>query len=80
MPKGYHHVTRDQRFQITLLKSMKYSVRGIAAQLGLAASTISRELSRNKGQRGYRVDQAQGLAEERRKRARCRTKKQKEGL
>ena len=66
MPKGYHHVTRDLRCQIYALKAMKLSLRKIAAQLNVHVSTVSRELSRNKGKRGYRFHQADEKAQRRR--------------
>jgi IS30 family transposase len=40
----------------------------IAAEIGVHPSTISRELARNRGERGYRPKQAQQLAEERKPR------------
>jgi IS30 family transposase len=69
MPKGYHHVTRDQRCQIYALKSMGFSQRIIAKQLELHSSTISREIKRNSGNRGYRYNQANHKATERRAKA-----------
>jgi IS30 family transposase len=44
----------------------------IANCTGVDKSTISRELSRNRGQRGYRPKQAHGLAMSRRKKGECR--------
>jgi IS30 family transposase len=44
----------------------------IANCLGVDKSTISRELRRNRGQRGYRPQQAHGLALSRRKQGQCR--------
>ena len=38
----------------------------IAEQLNVSQSTISRELARNTGLRGYRIKQAQNLAQQRR--------------
>jgi IS30 family transposase len=66
MPKGYSHLTRDQRSQIYALKSRGISQRQIAKQLQVAPSTINREIARNSGQRGYRIEQAQQFAERRR--------------
>jgi len=40
---------------------------GIAQQLGVNKSTVSRELQRNRGQRGYRPKQAHEKALERRR-------------
>jgi len=44
------------------------SIRSIAAELGRAASTISREISRNNGRRRYRANQADEMAWARAKR------------
>lgn len=66
MPKHYSHLTRDQRCQIYTLKTMGMSQRQIALQLNIVQSTISRELKRNRGNRGYRFQQADLLAIERR--------------
>jgi len=76
MPKnGYHHVTRDQRSQIYALKSRGISQSQIAAQVGLSPSTVSREIARNSGLRGYRIDQADRFAKQRRSNASQRPKK-----
>jgi len=55
----YHHLTNDQRCQIYALKKRKISLRSIAGDLSVHASTVSRELNRNTGRRGYRPIQAQ---------------------
>lgn len=69
MPKGYHHVTRDIRSQIYALKSTGTSLRKIATIVGKHASSISREIERNTGGRGYRYKQADIKATERRSKA-----------
>lgn len=69
MPKGYQHVTRDQRSQIYAYKSMELSLRDIAKKLDKHVSTISREIARNTGLRGYRINQADNRACERRSHA-----------
>ena len=69
MPKGYHHVTRDIRCQIYALKSMGHSLGSIALAVGRDKSSISREISRNTGGRGYRFKQADAKAMERRSKA-----------
>ena len=69
MAKGYQHVTQDQRSQIYAFKSMDLSVRDIAKKLHRSASSISREINRNTGLRGYRAHQANELARERRSHA-----------
>lgn len=66
MPTGYNHLTRDQRCQLYALKASGFSQRYIAEKLGVSESTISRELLRNQGKRGYRFQQADTLATERR--------------
>lgn len=69
MPTGYHHVTRDIRCQIYALKSIGKSLRQIALAVGHDKSTISREISRNTGKRGYRFKQADEKARARRRKA-----------
>jgi IS30 family transposase len=69
MPDGYNHLIRDQRSQIYALKSSGLKQKDIAAHLGVHPSTISRELNRNQGGRGYRFQQADNLAIERRQAA-----------
>ena len=49
MPKGYHHVTRDIRSQIYVLKATGTTLHQIAAIVGFHVSTISREIKRNTG-------------------------------
>jgi transposase, IS30 family len=61
MPKGYHQLTHDQRCQLYALKQRQFTQSHIALDLGVSQSTISRELSRNSGKRGYRIKQASEL-------------------
>ena len=58
MPKSYHHLTYAQRCQICALKDRGDSQRTIGKELNIHYSTISRELKRNSGLRGYRYKQA----------------------
>ena len=69
MPRGYSHVTRDVRCQIYALKATGISLRDIAKTVDKHVSTISREIARNHGLRGYRFHQADTLAYERRSQA-----------
>ena len=62
----YRHLTREERAQIYALLSHGSSQEEIASQLHSDSSTISRELKRNMGGRGYRPKQAQEKADERR--------------
>ena len=63
---GYKQLTREQRYQIYALKKERHSQSEMAHNLGVHKSTISRELKRNQGGRGYRPKQADELAEARR--------------
>ena len=56
--KKYSQLTGVQRYQIEALKKAKKDQKEIAMIIGVSASTISRELKRNTGQRGYRAKQA----------------------
>lgn len=69
MANGYHHVTRDIRSQICAYKASGWSMRRMAKQLGFDVSSISREIKRNSGKRGYRLNQADIRAIERRRAA-----------
>lgn len=64
--KKYHHLTYEQRCQIYALKKRHLSQTEIARELGVHASTISREFQRNTGKNGYRFKQAQRLSLSRR--------------
>ena len=65
----YTQLTQEQRYQIQALLKMGHSQTKIADALGVHKSTISRELQRNHGKRGYRPKQAHQFALQRRKRA-----------
>lgn len=60
--RTYHQLTREQRYQIYALKKMGHYLSEIAGVLGVNKSSVSRELKRNSGKRGYRPQQAQALA------------------
>jgi len=64
--KTYKQLTCEQRYAIKILKEKDFLQKDIAEFIGVNKSTISRELKRNSGQRGYRPKQAQRKAEERR--------------
>ena len=72
---NYHHITENERYQIYALKKAGWTQKDIAEKMKRHPSTVSRELRRNSGQRGYRPRQAQRLAQERQGRssgnARC---------
>ena len=67
--RTYRQLTQEQRYQIYALKQTGHGFSEIAAVLRVHKSTVSRELKRNRGQRGYRPQQAQSLALERRQKS-----------
>ena len=67
MKSTYQQLTYEQRCQISALKKTGFSQKQIAEAIGVHQSTISRELKRNTGCRGYRHKQAQQLSLARRK-------------
>ena len=68
----YKQLTQEQRYQIKALKKMNHSQSDIARTVGVHRSTISRELKRNTGKRGYRPKQAHRFAVGRRAKAKAR--------
>lgn len=70
--KQYQQLTRAQRCQIGVLKKSGCSQNRIAELVGISQSTVSRELSRNTGLRGYRHTQAHNTALQRRQHQRVR--------
>lgn len=60
--RTYHQLTQAQRYQIYALRKMKHSLTEIAIVVGVDKSSVSRELKRNRGKRGYRPQQAHKLA------------------
>ena len=66
---GYHQLTENERYQIYALKKVNVTQKEIATLLNRGESTISRELKRNLGLKGYRPKQAQLLSDQRRRTA-----------
>ncbi len=56
--RTYKQLTSEQRYQISALKKMGHRPSEIAQALEVHKSSISRELRRNTGERGYRPKQA----------------------
>ncbi len=52
--RGYTQLTQEERYQIYVLKKAGHNQTVIASLLGRDKSTISRELRRNRGLKGYR--------------------------
>jgi len=69
---NYSQLTQDQRYQIYALLKMGCTPTQIAEIVDVHKSTISRELKRNKGKRGYRPQQAQRMAKRRHNQAKKR--------
>jgi len=67
---SYAQLTQEQRYQIYVLKKIGQSKKEIANIIGVHASTIGREISRNSGLKGYRPKQAH------QKSLRCKSSKQ----
>ena len=62
----YTHLAQEERFLISKLFQAGWSRRKIASKLGRHHTTISREVKRNRGKRGYRHKQAEEFAKSRR--------------
>ena len=67
--RTYIQLTQEQRYQISAMKKIGNSQKEIAADIGVHKGTISRELRRNTGERGYRPKQAHEKALGRRSKA-----------
>jgi IS30 family transposase len=63
----YTQLTQEQRYQIYALLKTEHSQTKIATVIGVHKSTISREVRRNRGMRGYRPKQAHRFSLKRRK-------------
>ena len=74
MTRNYQQLTYEQRCQISVLKKRGCTQREMAETIGVSQSTVSRELARNTGGKGYRHKQAQEKTMQRRLNARTPTK------
>ena len=63
---GYTQLTQGQRYQMEALLKAGHNQTMIATILSIYKSTVSRELRRNQGLRGYRPKQAHVKAMQRR--------------
>ena len=66
--RNYKQLSQGQRYQIEILLKAGHTQKEIAQQLNVSSATISREIKRNKGKRGYHPKQAQIKADK------CRSK------
>jgi IS30 family transposase len=64
---SYEHLSLAERHYIEIERKAGTSMNQIAGALGRSQSTLSREIKRNTGLRGYRHQQANALAEQRHK-------------
>lgn len=64
--RHYTQLTQEQRYQIYALMKAELNQSEIAAIVGVHKSTVSRELGRNRGLKGYRPKQAHQMALNRR--------------
>ena len=62
---NYTHLTQAERYQIAILSKAGHHQSEIARVMNRHPSTISRELCRNRGRRGYRAKQAQEFSQAR---------------
>jgi hypothetical protein len=58
----YAHLTREQRYQIYILRKAGHLQSFIAIEIGVHPTTVSRELRRGRWRRGYRPKQTDELA------------------
>ena len=63
--RHYTQLTQGQRYQIYALRRVGISQKAVAQEIGVHPATISRELRRNTGGRGYRPIQAHAQAQKR---------------
>ena len=61
----YTHLTQDERYRIAILAKAGHDKSEIARLMERHKSTISREMTRNRGARGYRPKQAHALSQSR---------------
>lgn len=63
---NYTHLSQDERYSISAELKRQTSIREIARILNRHPSSISREIQRNTGKRGYRPKQAEQFSTARR--------------
>jgi transposase, IS30 family len=64
---SYEQLTQEQRYQISAGQRAGWRQTLIAREISVHASTISRELKRNRSQRRYRPQAAEQMAQARRR-------------
>jgi len=66
---SYYQQTDNEQYQIYIMKQADHTQQYITTMPGRSPATISRELKRNQGLRGYRPAQAQRFTQKRRQQA-----------
>ncbi len=67
MPRNFTQLTQEERYCLYTMSKQATSLRAMAKAMGRSHTTLSRELKRNTGQKGYRYQQAHHLAHRRHK-------------
>ncbi|NQW93949.1 MAG: IS30 family transposase [Polaromonas sp.] len=67
---NYTHLSREERYQICLMRRQGHNCTQIALELGRHRSSIARELKRNASLRGYKANAADAMADARQSRRR----------
>jgi len=62
---SYKHLSLEERYYLETARKAGKTLIKIAQEIGRSQSTLSRELNRNTGERGYRHKQAMRSAQER---------------
>ena len=62
---GYSQLTQEKRYHVYGLLKAGNTQQSIAEEIGVHKSTVSREIQRNSGQKGYRPKQAHEMATQR---------------
>jgi IS30 family transposase len=73
MPQEIRHLRQEDRKIIARMKKAKKSQTEIALTIGFSQGSVSKEISRNSGKKGYRPKQAQAKALERKNSKRARS-------
>ena len=73
--RTYHRITYEDRCQLYALRKAGKTQAEISQALGFSQGTVSRELARNAGRRGYRFQQAQRSAQARQQQVRHQPRK-----
>ena len=73
--RTYRRIAYEDRCQLYVLRKAGKTQTEISQALGFSQGTVSRELARNAGRRGYRFQQAQRLAQARQQQIRYQPRK-----